>query len=110
MGTAIFKTVRVMEPIDHEHPAAFIAAAKRLGITTVVIAWQDEYGQVPDVETINYQRLRLLRLVAYQRSGGALLRCCVTGGSDERAALRRELEAAGFRVEERSRNIVGFET
>jgi hypothetical protein len=102
---AAFKTVRAMDHLDHADPAAFIAAATGLGVRTVIIAWQEEYGQVPQLERINYQRLRQLWLLAYHRAGGVLLRCQLEGGADERGRLRRELEAAGLAVEERCRNI-----
>ncbi len=71
----------------------------------MVLAWQDEYGQLPDPASVNYDRVRVITLLAYR--DGIIVRCRLNGGRDERAHLRGELEGAGFTVEERSRNIIG---
>jgi hypothetical protein len=92
---------------EHPHPEAFMADAQALGIATVVIAWQEEYGQQGGVETVNYQRLRRLTLIAYHRPSAAILRCHLDGGGPERAALRATLEANGFAVALRCRNQLG---
>ena len=84
----------------------FIAEIRRLGATTVILAWQDEYGQLPDPTAVNYDRVRVITLLAYR--DGIIVRCGLTGGRDERARVHAELESAGLVVEERSRNIIGF--
>jgi hypothetical protein len=91
---------------DFTEVAGFIAETRRLGATTVVLAWQDEYGQLPDPTVVNYDRVRVITLLAYR--DGAIVRCRLSGGRDERARLRSKLEGAGFAVEERSRNIIGY--
>lgn len=91
---------------DFTDVAGFIAETRRLGATTVILAWQDEYGQVPDPTAVNYDRVRVITLLAYR--DGTIVRCQLTGGREERARLRGELESAGFTVEERNRNIIGF--
>ncbi len=93
-----------MDDREHPHPEAFMADARALGIATVVIAWQEEYGQQVGVETVNYRLLRRLTLIAYHRPGAAILRCRLTGGAAEREALRTTLAANGFTVALRCRN------
>jgi hypothetical protein len=92
---------------DLDDVAAFIAETTRLGVATAILAWQDEYGQVPDAARVDYDRVRVITLLAYHQ--GTILRCRLAGGKDERAHLRGALQAAGLAVEERSRNIVGFD-
>lgn len=91
---------------DVSDVAGFLGETRRLGATTAVLAWQDEYGQVPDPAAVNYDRVRLITLLAYR--DGTIVRCRLSGGREERARLRGELEKAGLAVEERSRNIIGF--
>jgi hypothetical protein len=92
---------------EHQHPEAFMADAHAHGIATVVIAWQEEYGQQGGVETVNYQLLQRLTLIAYHRPSAAILRCPLSGGGSEREALRQLLIANGFTVALRCRNQVG---
>jgi hypothetical protein len=96
-----------MDDREHVHPEAFMADARALGIATVVIAWQEEYGQQAGVETVNYQLLQRLTLIAYHRPSAAILRCQLTGGGAEREALRTALAANGFVVALRCRNQLG---
>lgn len=91
---------------DFSETAGFIAETRRLGATTVILAWQDEYGQIPDPGAVNYDRVRVITLLAYHE--GTIVRCQLNGGREERARLRSELESSGFTVEERSRNIIGY--
>ena len=92
---------------DTQDQAGFTAETRRLGATTVILAWQDEYGQLPDAGAVNYDRVRVITLLAYGE--GVIVRCWMNGGREERARLRSELETAGFVVEERSRNIIGYQ-
>jgi hypothetical protein len=94
--------------IETADPAAFLASARELGIATVIIAWQEEYGQQDGPSAVRYERLARLTLLGYQRATGSILRCALPGGPEVRARLRAEFAAAGFAVEERCRNIVGF--
>jgi len=93
-----------MDDREHPHPEAFMADARALGIATVVIAWQEEYGQQEGVEMVNYQLLRRLTLIAYHRPSAAILRCELAGGGREREALRTTLVDNGFAVALRCRN------
>jgi len=83
-------------------PAVFIDEAHRRGVVLVIVAWQDEWGQVPDQAAVEYRHLRLVALVAY--AAGTVLRC--TAGDSDRATLVARLRSAGFTVEERARNLV----
>jgi hypothetical protein len=93
-----------MDEREHPHPEAFMADARALGIATVVIAWQEEYGQQGGVETVNYQVLRRMTLIAYHRPGATILRCHLAGGLSEREAMCATLAANGFAVALRCRN------
>jgi hypothetical protein len=97
-----------MDDREHPHPEAFMADARALGIATVVIAWQHEYGQQDGVEMVNYRLLQRLTLLAYHRPSAAILRCHLAGGGAEREALRRNLAANGFAVALRCRNQLGI--
>ena len=94
--------------IETPDPAAFLATARELGIATVILAWQEEYGQQEDSSAVRYERLAQLTLLAYERAGGRILRCALPGGAAVRARLRSEFVAAGLTVEQRCRNIIGF--
>jgi hypothetical protein len=89
---------------------AFAQAARSLGITAVVIAWQDEYGQDPDHSAVTYRQLQRITLLAYHRGSSSILQCQLDGGSEMRRRMRTELEASGFTVAERSRNMLGMTT
>lgn len=88
----------------------FIAEARAGGLTTVVIAWQQEYGQVLGAPGVVFDRLAHFSLLAYHRPTSTILRCHQQGGAEERAAMAARLRAAGFTVEERDRNEVKFRT
>jgi hypothetical protein len=92
---------------DLDDPAAFIAETARLGVATVILAWRDEYGQLPDAAKVDYDRVRAITLLAYHQ--GTIIRCHLGGGEEERARLRGALRAAGLAVEERCRNLLGFD-
>jgi hypothetical protein len=88
--------------------AAFRDAVRDLGITTVVLAWQEEYGQDLTRPGVVYDRLAHGWLLAYHRPSGTLIRCRVYGGAEVRAGLVAGLRAEGLTVEERERNEVRF--
>jgi hypothetical protein len=88
----------------------FIAEVRTLGLTTVVIAWQQEYGQVLEAPGVVFDRLAHFSLLAYHKPTSTILRCHQQGGAEERAAMAARLREAGFTVEERDRNEVKFRT
>ena len=97
-----------MDDHNEADPQAFIARLRALSIGTAIIAWQEEYGQLPAVPNVVYERLHLITLLAYHGDSGRIVRCRVNGGVDERRRLRSLLADSGIAVEERSRNIVKY--
>lgn len=99
-------------PDDRDFPDCeqFIAEVRTLALTTVVIAWQQEYGQVRDAPGVVFERLAHFSLLAYHKPTGTILRCHQQGGTEERATMAARLRSAGFTVEERDRNEVKFRT
>jgi hypothetical protein len=90
--------------LDLPDPSQFVAACRERGLTTVCLAWQREWGQVPDQAIVDYTRLARCTLLAYR--AGVILRCLVVGDEADPATLRRRLAEAGLTVEERSRNTM----
>jgi hypothetical protein len=88
----------------------FIAEVHACGLTTVVIAWQQEYGQVLGAPGVVFDRLAHFSLLAYHKPTSTILRCHQQGGAEERATMATRLRTAGFTVEERDRNEVKFRT
>jgi len=88
----------------------FIAEIGALALTTVVIAWQEEYGQVVEAPGVVFDRLAHFSLLAYHKPTSTILRCHQQGRTAERRALAARLRTAGFSVEERDRNEVKFRT
>jgi hypothetical protein len=95
---------------DFSDCEAFIAELRALALTTVVIAWRQEYGQVQEAPGVVFDRLAHFSLLAYHKPTSAILRCHLQGGAEERAAMAARLRDAGFIVEERDRNEVKFRT
>jgi hypothetical protein len=93
-----------MSYVEAASVAEFIAEAQHRRLKDVVIAWRREYGQVPDGDVVDYRRLDLAWLLAYDRGDGAIIRYAADGADRER--LQHELVAAGFSVEDRCRNLV----
>jgi hypothetical protein len=89
---------------------AFLEAIRTLGIATVVIAWQDEYGQVPEVPGVVFDQLARFSLLAYHRPTSRILRCQQQGDGAVRRVLVERLRDQGLVVEERSRNEVKYRT
>lgn len=82
--------------------STFVGQASTHGCTTVIVATQREYGQYPDPTAVRYERLHRLTCLAYAK--GTIIRCeCDHADTTEVIAT---LHAAGFTVEERSRNII----
>lgn len=98
------------EERDFSDCEQFIAEARAGGLTTIVIAWQQEYGQVPGTPGVVFDRLAHFSLLAYHKATSTILRCHQHGGTEERAAMAARLRRAGFTVEERDRNEVKFRT
>lgn len=95
-----------MDDHDFSDIESFLDAVRSHGIGTVIIAWQDEYGQAAGHETVAYQRLQRLTLLAYHRAGASVYRFATDGAADRRQVIRSLLEDSGFTVAERCRNIV----
>ena len=98
------------DEIDFTECAQFIAEARQRGLQTVVIAWQQEYGQDLTAPGVVYERLAQFWLIAYHKGTSTILRCHQDGDAVVRAATADQLRAAGFTVEERDRNEVKFRT
>jgi hypothetical protein len=88
----------------------FIAEARVRGLTTIVVAWQEEYGQDLAAPGVVYERLAQFWLIAYDKTTSTILRCHQPGDRTARAAMVARLRDAGFVVEERDRNEVRFRT
>lgn len=80
--------------------ADFINQVKAQGITTVVLAWQDEWDLTDDRGFGPVQRTRLL---AYH--AGELLTLDLRGEQAARSSLGKRLAKAGLQVEQRRRNV-----
>jgi hypothetical protein len=98
------------QALDLPDPALFIAKLRELGVTTVVIAWQEEYGQVLDAPGVVYDRLAQYALLAYHKPTSTIVRCHQRGDQSVRQAQADQLRALGFTVEERNRNEVKYRT
>jgi hypothetical protein len=97
-----------MPDLDCPDLTTFIAHLHANAISTVIIAWQDEYGQVPNAEKVTYERIAHFTLLAYHRPQGLVIRYRQDGDKMERAKIKHQLLAAGFQVEERTRNEVKY--
>lgn len=95
---------------DFADITSFCDETRARGLTTVVIAWQEEYGQDLDAPGVVYESLAQFWLIAYHKPTSTILRCHQQGGRDERKALADRLRASGFTVEERDRNEVRYRT
>lgn len=84
----------VNDPID-----AFIAAVRRAGITTVILAWQEEWDLTGQR---GFGPVRRARLIAY--AAGEVIAHDLAGEDCDREAILARLQEAGLRVELRSRN------
>jgi outer membrane PBP1 activator LpoA protein len=98
------------DEIDFTECASFIAEARARGLRTVVVAWQQEYGQDLGAHGVVYDRLAHFTLLAYHKPTSTILRCPQQGDAAVRATTATQLRAAGFTVEERDRNEVKFRT
>ena len=83
-----------VDPLD-----AYLAQVRAAGVATVIVAWQDEWDLTDERGFGPVQRVRLL---AY--SSGDLLTLDLRGPEADRKVLASRLQAAGVRVELRSRN------
>ena len=93
-----------MSTVDHAHLDAFVAACRAAGIARLALCWRQEWGpqQLASSERPgDYDQREELRILGY--AGGTLHVCQPQGiARDELAA---ELEAQGFAVELRARNL-----
>jgi hypothetical protein len=97
---------------DYDAPdlVHFIAAAHKLGLTTSVIAWQDEYNQVPNAPTVTFDHVAHFTVLAYHQASSSILRCWLNGDRAARLTVAEQLRQSGFQVEERTRNEVKYRT
>lgn len=97
-----------MPDFDTPDLAQFITTARERGLTTAVIAWQEEYNQVPGESAVRYDRIAYFTVLAYHKPSSTVIRYHQLGSVNERAAVISQLKDAGFSVEERSRNEVKY--
>lgn len=100
------------KPDERDFPDCeqFIAEVRTCGLSTVVIGWQEEYGQVLEAPGVVYERLAHFWLLAYHKPTSTILRCHQQGDATKRAEVAAYLRAVGFTVEERDRNVVKYRT
>ncbi len=94
--------------LDLPEMEQFISTLRERGVTTVVIAWQEEFGQVLDAPGVVYDRLAQFALLAYHKPTSTIIRCHQRGDQSARQALANRLRDHGFTVEERNRNEVKY--
>lgn len=96
---------------DLEH---FIVQAKTFGLNTVVIAWKEEYGQLPQdakaPDKVDFDQLAHLTILGYHRASSTILRCALDGDGSVRTTVAEQLRQQGFRVELRTRNEIKYRT
>jgi hypothetical protein len=85
----------------------FLDNLKQRGVTTVIMTWQEEYGQVPEQTQVDYRQLHMVHLLAYD-AGEILKWSCGTCTAEDRAELTKRIQAQGLSVHERCRNINDF--
>jgi hypothetical protein len=100
-----------MATLDQGSFEGFVSEARKRALEVVVLAWQEEWGQLPgrlpadaaNPHQVAYERIMRSVVLGYQ--DGTILRLTVDGPAAERSTLRRRLEEAGFAVSERCRNL-----
>ncbi len=96
-----------MALLEQQTIEGFVSEAKKRALGRVVLAWQQEWAQLPPHSTqplqVVYDRITQCVLLAYD--DGTILRCSLSGPEAERKNVRARLEAEGFVVSERSRNL-----
>lgn len=85
---------RVSDSIDD-----FITAVRAAGNPIAILAWQDEWDLT---DQHGFGPVRRARLLAY--AGGEVIAADADGDACDRDAILARLQAAGLRVELRSRN------
>jgi hypothetical protein len=95
---------------DFTDITSFLAEVRTRGLGTVVIAWQEEYGQDLAAPGVVYEHLAHFVLLAYHKPTSTILRCQQPGDTAVRTATAARLRAAGLTVEERDRNEVRYRT
>jgi hypothetical protein len=85
----------------------FVSEARKRALGAVVVAWQQEWAQMPADAALPFRVAydRIMRSTVLAYADGTVLRWEVEGPAAERSSLRARLEAAGFTVTERTRNI-----
>jgi len=96
-----------MALLEQQTIEGFISEARMRALGQVVLAWRQEWAQVPPHATqplqVVYDRITQCVLLAYD--DGTILRCTLLGPEAARENVRHRLEAEGFTVSERSRNL-----
>jgi hypothetical protein len=93
--------------MHHDYPTLdeFLAACGKQSITKLIVAWRREWGpQQIATDPTDYGWRDECRVLAYADGTIHAHNC----ESVDRADLCQRLVAAGFSVEERSRNMVGW--
>ena len=96
-----------MALLEQQTIEGFISEAKMRALGQVVLAWRQEWAQLPPHATeplqVVYDRITQCVLLAYDV--GTILRCTLMGPEAMRKNVRQRLEAEGFAVAERCRNV-----
>lgn len=92
--------------LEHADLPAFVAACQAVSVTSIALCWRKEWGP-PQLATAagEYGPRDEIRLLAYHQ--GTIHACDLEGVP--RDQLDAELTAAGFTVEQRSRNLATFD-
>lgn len=79
-------------------------------IRTAVVTWRDEWAPASDVPgqthgNVVFGSLREVNVLGYHKPSGTIISLALQGAAADRKVVREQLVAAGFRVEERCRNL-----
>lgn len=83
----------------------FISETRAAGVTTAILAWQQEWDLT---DAHGFGPVRRARLIAY--AAGRIIAADAPGDAVDRDALAARLTAAGLRVESRCRNLAAYQT
>jgi hypothetical protein len=88
----------------------FLKVLQDKSLHTVILTWRAEWAPMTATPGVNhgdvvFGSLREITLLAYDKPTGSVLRLELLGPDADRERIRTELKAAGFRVEERKRNL-----
>ena len=89
---------------------AFRKELSARGIQTAILAWRAEWapaGETPGANhgDVVFGSLREVTVLGYHKPSGTVVKLELRGEAADRDGIKAHLQAAGLRVEERSRNI-----